>query len=388
MEDKLLHAVLSSIDSHREEMLNLWRKLVEIEGDITNKAGTDQIARTISDLLANWEVPSSIISMERAGNSLAAEWGVRHPEPPVLLMGHMDTVFPKGTLAEIPFRIEEGKAYGPGVLDMKGGLVIALYALRALMDAGYDRRPIRIAFSGDEEGGHQYTCERSRELFETGAKGCRAAFNFETGLLSGDVIVERKSAVRFRCTVKGVGSHAGLAPEKGRSAIREMAHKVLAFEALNDYAAGTSVNVGIISGGSVPNAVPAECVSMLDVRASSQAEAARVQEEIHRIADTCYTRDTVCVLETINPRPPMERTEGVLELHSHVAQAARILRLETPQPVAAGSWSDSTFVVASGVPAICGFGVRGEWNHSKQEYALVDSLFERCKLATVTILTL
>ena len=145
MEDKLLHAVLSSIDSHREEMLNLWRKLVEIEGDITNKAGTDQIARTISDLLANWEVPSSIISMERAGNSLAAEWGVRHPEPPVLLMGHMDTVFPKGTLAEIPFRIEDSKAYGPGVLDMKGGLVIALYALRALMDAGSPFRATRRA---------------------------------------------------------------------------------------------------------------------------------------------------------------------------------------------------------------------------------------------------
>lgn len=152
MEDKLLHAVLSSIDSHREEMLNLWRKLVEIEGDITNKAGTDQIARTISDLLANWEVPSSIISMERAGNSLAAEWGVRHPEPPVLLMGHMDTVFPKGTLAEIPFRIEDSKAYGPGVLDMKGGLVIALYALRALMDAGYDRRPIPDRLFGRRGG--------------------------------------------------------------------------------------------------------------------------------------------------------------------------------------------------------------------------------------------
>ena len=197
MNTALLEKATAYIDSHREEMLAFWQKLVEIEGDITNKAGTDEVARTIAGLLESWGVPHEIVPMEKAGDSLRAQWGEGREKEPVLLIGHMDTVFPKGTLAEVPFRVEDGKVYGPGVLDMKGGLVCALYALRALMEAGYEERPVRIAFTGDEEGGHQYTCERSRAFFEE-------------------------------------GSPAGLAPEKGRSAIKEMAHKILAFEALSD----------------------------------------------------------------------------------------------------------------------------------------------------------
>ena len=388
MNGNLLEKVTAYIDSHREEMLDCWRTLVEIEGDIGNKAGTDQVARTIAALLESWGVPGEIVPMEKAGDSLRAQWGSGRTGEPVLLIGHMDTVHSKGTLAEIPFRVEGGKVYGPGVLDMKGGLVCALYAMRALMEAGYEARPIRIAFTGDEEGGHQYTCQQSREFFETAAKGCRAALNFETGLMNGGVVVERKSAVRYRCTVHGVGSHAGLAPEKGRSAIKEMAHKVLAFEALSDYAAGTSVNTGTISGGTVPNAVPAECSVMLDIRTKNLAEAARIDESIRAIAEKCYTRDVTCTLECINPRPPMERTEGVMELHSHVVEAAKALGQPVPEPCPAGSWSDSTFVVAAGVPAICAFGVRGEWNHSKREYAVLESLYERAKLAAATILSL
>lgn len=384
----MLEKVTGFIDSHREEMLAFWKRIVEIEGDITNKAGTDQVARTIAAQLESWGVPHEIVPMEKAGDSLRAEWGTGRDKEPVLLIGHMDTVFPKGTLAEIPFRVEDGKVYGPGVLDMKGGLVCALYAMRALMVAGYEERSIRIAFTGDEEGGHQYTCPESRAFFEEGARGCRAALNFETGLLSGDVIVERKSAVRYRCTVYGVGSHSGLAPEKGRSAIQEMAHKVLAWEALSDYEAGTSVNVGTICGGTVPNAVPAECSVMLDVRTKSLAEAERVDRSIREIAEGCYTRDVTSALEVINPRPPMERTDGVMELYSHVVEGARALGQPVPEARPAGSWSDSTFVVAAGVPAICGCGVRGEWNHSKREYAVLESLYERAKLAAATILTL
>lgn len=388
MNTALLEKATAYIDSHREEMLAFWQKLVEIEGDITNKAGTDEVARTIAGLLESWGVPHEIVPMEKAGDSLRAQWGEGREKEPVLLIGHMDTVFPKGTLAEVPFRVEDGKVYGPGVLDMKGGLVCALYALRALMEAGYEERPVRIAFTGDEEGGHQYTCERSRAFFEEGAKGCRAALNFETGLLAGGVVVERKSAVRYRCTVHGVGSHAGLAPEKGRSAIKEMAHKILAFEALSDYDAGTSVNVGTISGGTVPNAVPAECSIMLDIRTKNLAEGERINKSIEEIAERCYTKDVTCTLEIINPRPPMERTEGVMELYSHVAEAAKALGQPVPEARPAGSWSDSTFVVAAGVPAICACGVRGEWNHSKREYAVLESLYERTKLAVATILTL
>lgn len=388
MNTVMLKKVTDYIDGHREEMLGLWKTIVEIEGDITNKAGTDKVARTLAKLLEDWDVPAEIVPMEKAGDSLRAEWGAGRGKEPVLLIGHMDTVFPKGTLDEIPFRVEDGKVYGPGVLDMKGGLVCALYAMRALMEAGYEDRPIRIAFTGDEEGGHQYTCERSRAFFEDGAKGCRAALNFETGLLAGGVVVERKSAVRYRCTVHGVASHAGLAPEKGRSAIKEMAHKVLAFEALSDYDAGTSVNVGTISGGTVPNAVPAECSVMLDIRTKNLTEAARIDRSIQEIAGKCYTRDVTCTLEVINPRPPMERTEGVMELYSHVVEAAKALGQSAPEACPAGSWSDSTFVVAAGVPAICACGVRGEWNHSKREYAVLESLYERTKLAAATILTL
>ncbi len=187
---------------------------------------------------------------QRAGCGIRAQTS----KPHVCFMGHFDTVFPRGTTAKRPFRIEEGKAYGPGVLDMKSGVTIQLFAARALMEAGYSDRLIRIVLAGDEESMHPKS--DMPRVFEEESRGAVAAFNFETGDVNNSLVVGRKGTIAYDVVVEGVSVHAGREPQKGRSAILEMAHKIVDIQALTDYEKGITFNVGTVKGGVVRNAVP------------------------------------------------------------------------------------------------------------------------------------
>ena len=208
---KQLEKALSFLDGKQEEMMGLLERLVKQESGNPDKEGCDAMCALMEEQLKKLGAKTTVVSMEKKGNFLYGEIGGERPGKPVLFGGHMDTVFPRGTIQNTPWRVENGRAYGPGCLDMKSGLVIALYAAAALGEAGFEERPVRFAFPGDEENGHRESTAAAE--FRAASRGCAAVFNFETGYPDDGIVVGRKGSCRLTVRVKGVGSHAGKAPE-------------------------------------------------------------------------------------------------------------------------------------------------------------------------------
>lgn len=384
--DKRMEAALAYIDAHKEEMLALWEQLVSVESGSANKKGVDEVARRVAEALKASGARVETIEMEKKGNTVKAYFHEEAEGAPILLLGHMDTVFAEGTLAKNPFRIDEaGYAHGPGVVDMKGGPVIVAYLLRALEAIGYDR-PIRVLFSGDEEDGHRFSTGEA-EIREF-SKGCRAAFNFETGRMDDALVTGRMGAYRVHIEVNGVAAHCGNDPERGRSAILEMAHKVIEIQKLHDFENKRFVNVGTIQGGTVPNAIPDHCEVVVDIRFLDRPAIEEILKRIFEITETVHVEGTHAVATVTQRSEPMPMNEKNMALFEHVKRAAETIGYGEVYPKLVGGWSDSCLVAENDVPVICAMGVKGGNNHSMEEYAMVQSLFDRARLALASILTL
>lgn len=365
------------IDGHRDAMIDFWRQLVQIESGSANKAGVDAVARRVQEELDAIGAHTEIHEMKRAGNMLVSVLNEDLPEAPVLLLGHMDTVFPDGTVAARPFTLRDGKAYGPGVLDMKGGVTIAVFAMKALKEAGWVKRPVRLVLAGDEEVGHcDSDCDQ--QIMEQ-ARGAVAAFNCESGRLGNEVVVQRKGALTYRMDVTGIAAHAGNEPEKGRSAILEMAHKVIAIQNLTDWQQGTTYNVGVISGGTVANAVPDTASILIDVRYLKKEYVPNIEAKLQDVAHTTYVNGTKTSLTRLSCCIPMERMAETDGLLAKVQDAYASFGMPRPSGITVGGGSDSAYTVAAGVPTICAMGVEGSRHHSPEEYASVESLYARAK---------
>ena len=374
------------VDSHRDEMLSLWEEIVNMESGSQNKAGIDAVAERLQQVLAAEGAAAKIVEMAKAGNMLVAEVGAGRSKPAVLFMGHMDTVFPLGTVAKRPFTIRDGKAYGPGALDMKGGIVAAMYAIKALNAAGYDVRPLKVILAGDEEIAHANS--NAAEVFLREAKGAAAALNCETGFVDDAIVTGRKGTAVFTLEVKGVGVHAGNEPENGRSAILEISHKVIDIQNLTNWELGTTFNVGVIEGGIVPNAVPGYAKIVVDVRYQDPALLPDIERQLAEVAAKQYVPDTSTTLTQTPGIAPMQTTEGVQQLFEIVKKTYAEMGLGTPYGKYVGGGSDSAYSVIAGVPTVCAMGVKGGRNHSPEEFAIVDTLFERAKLMALCTLNL
>ncbi|WP_200817497.1 MULTISPECIES: M20 family metallopeptidase [unclassified Megasphaera] len=365
------------IDGHRDAMIDFWRQLVQIESGSANKAGVDAVAHRVQEELDTIGAHTEIHEMKRAGNMLVSVLNEDVPEAPVLLLGHMDTVFPDGTVAARPFTLRDGKAYGPGVLDMKGGVTIAVFAMKALKEAGWAKRPVRLVLAGDEEVGHcDSDCDQ--QIMEQ-ARGAVAAFNCESGRLGNEVVVQRKGALTYRMDVTGIAAHAGNEPEKGRSAILEVAHKVIAIQNLTDWQQGTTYNVGVISGGTVANAVPDTASILIDVRYLKKEYVLNIEAKLQDVAHTTYVNGTKTSLTRLSCCIPMERMTETDGLLAKVQDAYASFGMPRPSGITVGGGSDSAYTVAAGVPTICAMGVEGSRHHSPEEYASVESLYARAK---------
>ena len=371
------------IDTHQEEMLALWRELVEIESGSQHKAGVDAVTQSVKAQLDRLGAKTRIIEMPHAGNMVVSSWG-KAGRAPILLLGHMDTVFPDGTIRERPFTIQNGKAYGPGVLDMKGGLVIALYAVKALQAAGYQTRPIQLILAGDEEAAHQHS--RAAACIQEEAKGAVAAFNCETGFLDNGLVVQRKGSAVYTMRVQGVGAHAGNNPKGGRSAVLEIAHKVIDIQNATDWDKGTTFNVGLIQGGTVVNTVPDTASIQIDVRYLQPEYMEDIQRTLQQIAAKQYVPDTKTTLQKVAGFAPMKQTEATDKLFEIVKETYEEMGLPKPHAMMVGGGSDSAYTVLAGVPTICAMGVKGEHNHTPREYADTASLFERAKVLAACII--
>jgi glutamate carboxypeptidase len=287
----------------------------------------------------------------------------------VLLLGHYDTVWELGTLASMPFRIADGRAYGPGVYDMKAGITLMMYALEGLRETrGSLPRPVRVLLVSDEEVGS----DSSRAITERLAKESAAVLVLEpaTGA-EGAVKTSRKGVGEYRVKVTGIPAHAGIEPQKGASAIHELARQIAKIEKFTDYKRGLTVNVGVISGGTRTNVVAAEAWAVVDVRVSRMSDAPRIERKFRSLRP----KDERCKLELTGGvnRPPMERTKGVEALYQLAREIARGLGVDL-QESATGGGSDGNFTAALGVPTLDGLGGLGEGAHARHEQVVLDAL--------------
>ncbi|NYI69890.1 glutamate carboxypeptidase [Naumannella cuiyingiana] len=296
----------------------------------------------------------------------------------VLLLAHLDTVWPIGTLARLPFAVTDGVIRGPGSFDMKTGLVMAIHALALLRDAGRPPRGVCLLVTGDEEIGSP----TSRELILTEAAGARAALVLEAAGPGGAWKVGRKGVARYLVEIAGRAAHAGLDPEKGVNAGLELAHQIAAIAGLGDAALGTTVTPTTLGGGTAINTVPATAWVEVDSRARTAQEQQRVDTAMHAL--TPVLPDASIRVDGGINRPPMEPASGagLVDLGTEVAAELGIV---APGTMEVGGGSDGNFTAAAGVPTLDGMGAVGDGAHADHEHALVDQLGPRTALLAALV---
>jgi glutamate carboxypeptidase len=359
------------------EILEGIRNWVEIETPSTDAGAVNVLVEKVCrDLAALGAGVERVPGRDGKGDHIRARspWG--GDQKGILLVAHLDTVWPKGTLSRKPFTIDGDKVTGPGIYDMKAGGHMAFYAYRHLVrQARETKLPITFLFMADEEIGSP----TSRALIEETAKGAKYALVLEPARADGSVVTARKAVGRFLLEVEGVAAHAGVNHERGRNAVAELARQVLALEAMTDYARGITVNVGVASGGTVgfANVVPAHARAEIDFRAPDQASSEELVERVLGLKP--QGKDVTVKIEGGVNRPAYTRTEGVATLFEHARDLASEIGFkltETPT----GGGSDGNFTAAIGVPTLDGLGAVGDGAHAEHEHILLSSLEPRTKL--------
>ena len=382
LSQELLSAVSDYIDAHRQDMLAMWQEFVNTRSDATNKERADEMARKLGRVLEDIGCQVSYTDVgEKNGLAVEGILGADRPGKSILFSGHYDTVPLK---ADLPFYVDkENKAHGLGCLDMKGGIVMAIWIAKALTASGWAERPLRFLFVGDEENGHQFG--KTKEYLGLHGGGSLCAFNMETGLVSNAICTGRKGTGQAEITVHGVASHSGNNYAEGRSAITELTRKIVEMEALTDLSANTTVAVTTIHGGTVTNSIPPICSCIVDLRFGSPAERDRVLNALHEICASQYVPDTTTEMDLREFMAAFDGSNGVQELADFVSETSKACGFGEMGSVFLGGGSDAGFIQRAGTPVICSIGVQGQFNHSDREYALVESLFTRAKLLAAVI---
>ncbi len=373
--------VFAYIDDHKAQMMDLWQDLVNQDSPASYREGVDLVAKRVFKELeeagasTRWDEEGKALIAEIPGDSRA----------PVLLLGHMDTVFPVGEAARRPFTVEGSRVTGPGALDMKGGVAVMLSALKALHSAGFSGRPLKVILVSDEEIAHNGL--KATVMLQREARGCAACFNCETGYEDNSLVIGRKGGVVFKAAVHGIAAHAGNNPRQGRSAIWEMAKKIDDIQNMTDWDKGITFNVGTIKGGTVSNAIPDYCEVEGDIRFQDPDISPLVKEELLKVLNHTYIEGTKTELLLYHEGMlPMKMTEENRKLFEFVKKTGEENGIPVSEGKLVGGGSDSGYVVYAGVPTVCAMGVKGRFNHTRDEYALKDSLFERAKLLGAVIL--
>jgi glutamate carboxypeptidase len=366
---------LAYFSERRDEVVSSIRELVEIESPSDNKAAVDRVAEAVANKFSELGGEVRVRPAKGFGNHLQVDFPGKSDAKPLLLLGHYDTVYPLGTLTTMPCRVVDDKLTGPGVLDMKSGIALMLHALAALQQwHGTLPRPVTVLLVSDEEVGS----DSSRAITESLAKKAAAVLVLEPSYgPQGAVKTARKGVGGYLVKVTGKASHAGLDFQKGVNAILELARQIEKISSFTDLKKGLTVNVGIVSGGSRTNVVPAEAAAQVDVRIARMKDAARIDKKMRSLRP--FNRK--CKIEItggIN-RPPMERTAGVAALYAQAAAIARELGWKLGE-AAVGGGSDGNFTAALGIPTLDGLGGVGDGAHAPHEHILISELPRRAAL--------
>lgn len=380
-------AILSYFEQKQAEILNVIRQLVEEETPSDDKARLDAFADKLAQRYAAAGAQTEVIANRERGNHVRAVFadGAFVADPtakPALILCHFDTVWPVGSLATHPFRVDEqGWAYGPGIFDMQSSLVLAEYLLRGVQDLKLTLpRPVVILATSDEEVGSP----TSRQLIEDEARRAAYVLVMESPLPGGVIKTTRKGSGNFHVRITGRAAHAGVEPEKGISAIQELAHQILRIHGLSNWDKGTTLNVGVVSGGTRPNVVAAEAEAIVDLRVWSQSELDRVSQAMFNLQPVL--EDARIEVEGGENRPPLEH-HITRDLFRQAREIGRPFGLDL-QEGGTGGGSDGNLTGALGIPTLDGLGVPGHGAHADHEHIEVDQIAGRAALLTGLVLEL
>ena len=375
--------LLGWLSGQRDAMVELLGRLVDTDSGSYDKDGVARAGAIIREHLLARGIACEEILQSDGSVSIRATVrprGAGADASHVLLLGHRDTVFPRGTVAKRPFRIEGDRAYGPGVSDMKAGLVMNAFVLEAFARCDGTTRPVVNLVTSDEE----IASPASRPVIEETARGARAVFNAEPGRPSGALVTGRKGAMFLTLEVTGMAAHSGGAHEQGISAIEELCRKVLELHALTDYATGTTVNVGLIQGGQSVNTVAPLATAEVDVRFKTIAAMHEADAAIAAILERTHLAGTTTQIVRRAAFLPLEQTPASRAVFEHYAACAAEVGMTVTGEYAGGS-ADSGFTAAVGAPTLCGTGPLGEKAHSPDEVCYLDTMVPRAQALALTI---
>ncbi len=375
-----LQSLVREVEKYTHQRLPQYieelRELCAIDSDSYNKAGLDAMAERLAERMRGIGMHVDIIRREKWGNDLL---GVLHGtgRGNVLLLGHIDTVYPVGTAAACPLRVEGNTVYGPGVCDMKGCILAAIYAIEAMQAAGFrDYGELRFLCVSDEE----INTRHCQDIIEQACEDCQGALILEAARSNGDIVSARKGNTAYTLTARGRSAHAGVEPEKGRNAIVELAHQVLEFQALDGWREGLTISAGVISGGTVPNVVPDFAQAQFDLRFLKQSDLPATEELFRESIKRKLIEDVELTLEHApDIKGPMVRTPESLKLAGQAQDIAHLLGFSVDHVLTGGA-SDASYTSGYGVPSLDGLGPIGGRDHSPYEYLELDSVAPRAAL--------
>lgn len=378
----MISEISTYLESRQSVMLALLEEMVLIQSGSYNKAGVDAMGRCIAQACRSLPVHIETVEQKTLGNHIvvrthAAEMASRR----LLLVGHMDTVFPEDTRFNW-FKADDRHCYGPGVCDMKGGLVVGILSLRALAKCGFLAEiPLTFVFNADEEIGSP----GSGDLIREQARESAAAFVLECAGKDGEIVTGRKGNMSLRLNVNGRAGHAAFAGQDKASALLELAHKTIALEKLNAHAKGLTVNVGKVVGGIGSNTVAEKASAWIDCRFVTPEQKTALETCIHEIGSTLNVPGTGSTVKIVNSRPPMPQTDGNKSLFDIVRTSGTQLGQTIGDEYRQGV-SDANLIAAEGTPVVDGLGPVGGKDHSDEEYMLKESLIQRSILLANTII--
>jgi len=378
-----MHPMLRYLSDRRDNMLERLAQYVQVDSPSSSPEATTRLSKLVGEHAADLGAEVQYHTREGAGSHLEARWrGARPDSGKVLLLCHLDTVWPEGESAHRPFSVSGDRATGPGVFDMKGGVVLALEAVRALREVGPWADPdLVLLCNTDEEIGSP----TSRHLIERLACECKAVLVLEPSVPpDGALKTSRKGVGIFKVRVQGKASHAGADPGGGISAIEEIARQIQYLHGLTDIEAGTTVNVGVVQGGSRSNVVADSAFARVDLRVVTTEEGQRMESLILGLRP--YLSGARLEITGGMNRPPMERTAGNVMLFEKARAAARDLGFEVAEG-SSGGGSDGNFTSALGIPTLDGLGVVGGGAHSLDEWVDLESLAQRAALVACLVQT-